>query len=149
MKKAINQYHIQMRKDYSGKRAERVEEEVQKRKEAARLVKQCQNNLDSIINRERNRIQRLVAQKAEAYRDANQSLNTLRRQGLLVNSRSNERSLDRSPQKQVFSSSILSRNPQGIAKQYKSNLVPSKLNWKPKIPLYVELEQNFNDRQSL
>jgi hypothetical protein len=36
-----------------------------------------------------------------------------------------------------------------MAKPYYSNLVPKKLNWKPQIPLYVEMEQEFNHRQSI
>jgi len=40
MKRAFNQYHINMRKDYSSKRADIMKEEQDKRIEALSLVKQ-------------------------------------------------------------------------------------------------------------
>ena len=42
---------------------------------------------------------------------------------------------------------MISRNH--VTKPYYSNLVPKKLNWKPQIPLYVEMELEFNQRQSI
>ena len=85
MKHAINQYHIQNRKDYSENRKSVMGEEREKRREAFELVRQIKIEKDQRMIRERTRIQKLIESKQEAYRDANMSLNTLRRQAAIFN----------------------------------------------------------------
>ncbi len=63
MKHAINQYHIQNRKDYSENRRGLMDQEVAKRKEAMVLVKQLKQERDIRMIKERQRIQKMIRQQ--------------------------------------------------------------------------------------
>jgi hypothetical protein len=80
MKHAINQYHIQNRKDYSENRRVVIDQEVAKRKEAMVLVKQLKQERDIRMIKERQRIKKMIRQQQEAYLDANRSLPSIRKE---------------------------------------------------------------------
>ena len=57
-----------------------MEQEVSKRKEAMVLVKQLKQERDERMIKERQRIQNMIKKQHEAYRDANRSLSSIRKE---------------------------------------------------------------------
>eukprot|EP00347_Sterkiella_histriomuscorum_P023750 403333517 len=146
-KKAFSKYHSNQKEGYSGFRQQLKEQEQQKQKEALEMVKSIKKDKEKRANEQRKKIQNLISKQSEAIREAKLEFISARRgqSSLLepqfdISSNSPQRNIQEMFELGQKKKSIqpLKRPPENF-----NSLVEKKLKWKPKVPLYKEIEKKY------